>query len=105
MIKQKNNICLLLVIVSSLMIYNNVHADSIFNPKPSNLIIKHVAHDPGDKYNRWEYRYTAQPYDFYFNPFTGSWKMLQVTSNTNHLVQTIFDGWAKSGPWVPRRFQ
>lgn len=52
MIKQKKNICLLLVIVSSLMIYNNVHADSIFNPKPSNLIIKHVAHDPGDKNNR-----------------------------------------------------
>lgn len=28
-----------------------------------------VPSDPGDKYNEWYYKYTAQPYDFYYNPY------------------------------------
>ena len=31
--------------------------------------------------------------------------MVQTTSYMNHMVQTIFNGWATSGPWVPRVYR
>lgn len=64
-----------------------------------------VPSDPGNVYSKWIYKYTAAPYDFYYNPYLGTWKMVQTTSYMNHMVQTIFNGWATSGPWVPRVYR
>lgn len=88
-------------------IQTNVTADTIStdNLRPPITTYVHVPSDPGNVYSKWHYKYTAAPYDFYYNPYLGTWKMVQVTSSQDHLVRTIFDGWAKYGPWVPRVYK
>lgn len=58
-----------------------------------------------DPANQFYYRYTAKPYDFYYNPYTGEWKMVQVIPTLQHMVNVMFDGWARYGPWVPRVYR
>ncbi|WP_024344516.1 hypothetical protein [Streptococcus equinus] len=86
---------------------SKVFADTpvVAENSPIATVNAQIPFDPGDKYNEWHYQYTAQPYDFYYNPYKGTWKMVQVTSTTDHLVRTIFNGWAKYGPWVPRVYR
>ncbi|MGL9971868.1 hypothetical protein [Enterococcus sp. DIV1420a] len=47
----------------------------------------------------WKYKYTAEPYAFYQHTTTKKWKMVQVTSTTNHLVNTMIGGWAGAPSW------
>ena len=42
--------------------------------------------------NVWEYKYTAQPYAFFQHKLNGQWKMLQVTSYTQHTINVMFNG-------------
>lgn len=46
--------------------------------------------------NVWEYKYTAQPYAFFYNTLTGQWKMLQVTSYTQHTINVMYNGWSQT---------
>lgn len=46
--------------------------------------------------NAWEYKYTAQPYAFFYNSLTKQWKMLQVTSYTDHTINVVFNGWTQT---------
>lgn len=47
-------------------------------------------------YGRWEYKYTAQPYAFFYNSARDQWKMVQVTSYTQHTVNVMIDGYQKT---------
>ena len=50
-------------------------------------------------------RYTDPANQFYYNPYTGEWKMVQVIPTLQHMVNVMFDGWARYGPWVPRVYR
>ncbi|WP_242651985.1 MULTISPECIES: hypothetical protein [Leuconostoc] len=47
-------------------------------------------------YGRWEYKYTAQPYALFYNSARDQWKMVQVTSYTQHTVNVMIDGYQKT---------
>lgn len=45
---------------------------------------------------RWVYKYTVEPFAFYYNSTTKKWKMVQVTSTLNHVVNTMIGGYVGS---------
>lgn len=47
----------------------------------------------------WKYKYTAEPYAFYQHTSTKKWKVVQVTSTMNHLVNTMIGGWVGAPAW------
>lgn len=47
-------------------------------------------------YGRWEYKYTAQPYAFFYNSARDQWKMVQVTSYAQHTINVMIDGYYKT---------
>lgn len=63
----------------------------------------------GASKGRWEYQYTAQPYAFFYNRTTQKWKMVQVTSFTDHTINVIIDGYQQTydrwlrGQYAPGR--
>lgn len=46
----------------------------------------------------WRYKYTAEPYAFFYNVFTGEQKVIQVTSGLSHLTNTVIGEYATYNP-------
>lgn len=42
---------------------------------------------------KWVYKYTAQPYKFYFHTKKKKWKMVQVTAFSTHVQNVVVNGW------------
>lgn len=47
-------------------------------------------------YGRWEFKYTAEPYAFFYNAARDEWKMVQITSSTQHTINVMVDGYYKT---------
>lgn len=67
-------------------------------PEIANKLNEIAAHSrttrSAKKKGHWKYMYTAEPYAFYRNTKTKQWKMVQVTSTTQHVVNTMVGGYA-----------
>lgn len=82
---------------------NSANANQLLSSK-----IQMMNDTGGPSGGRWEYQYTAQPYAFFYNRTTKKWKMVQVTSYTEHTVNVIVNGYMETydrwvhGDYAPR---